>query len=880
MASGKQLSFMYGEVSPTQFYKSNDVVYGNALSKMRNFFVQASGGSANRPGFISEGVHDYQGAIPTVGGVPGIKGFFWKNPVSNQNEILEYYYNAARSAYSLFVNGFETLDSDHTSPNGYKLSGALPQEIEFTTFDNRVAITPSLYVGVDTVSSFLQYGENPGVVGNSLKAIFQPAANASSTLGYGYEGTNPWLPVSYMVTEIDKNNVERIVGTFSSGTISSPTVSPGPSTIVHPTATISTYIQVTLGTVANTKRYNLYRSSGRSATFFKFVGSYSLKSTDISGGTIRIDDYGAEDASILPPTDLSLMGGANAYNTTMRGIKRASYYQQRMIVSYTSESVYLKNNELAASKIGASYQMWAPLIYRDTEAFSFNVPVSDGTPVVNHLAMERLIVFTQKSAWIIRGGNQGIFTPTQVNPLLLSQEGCSTIVAPKTKGRRGYFLNYAHNKLMAIEFGLDGNATCYLVSTLSEHLLTEDIHTMEVTGGKEDTVYLLRRDGKMIRITMNDAAPGFSLVETDGYIENIYVKRVKRDYYPYVPQSIASARQDPEYDALMAYIIRDGVRYTERLAYREDVIPEGFIYADQASIFGERLAKKPDGSYGRIVGTDILFSPQVADGCRINIVGTTYEAGETLELYSTAAIAALNAPSDVARLHAYYEDEDGIVQFIRFVSQGVGVSADPTFTHVYNGYFETDVPESLQDSETANPSDKLAIQTRWLLASNLWDVVYTDGTELSIFADGDVVSSPLNPNKDTLTAQSFTVALPDYYCWGVVGRPYRSEMASMNIEASDQRTLSDSHKIVNAIGVAFENSYGGFYGMVDQDLEAMSENNWREDDNFNAPLTGFTGDYQIIIPSEWTRSGRTAIIQVDPVPMTVLAMYPKGLASD
>jgi hypothetical protein len=883
MASGKQLSFMYGEVSPTQFYKSNDVVYGNALSKMRNFFVQASGGSANRPGFISEGVHDYQGAIPTVGGVPGIKGSSFLNPFTNEIQLIEYYKDS--SHYKFFVDGTAKFLG-----SGFSLD-VLPEKIDFISLKSKIFITPTL-----TVDDTVDYKTNPAYdMDTEAMGVYGSYFAPSTSSLYGsYSGKAPFLPVSYYVTAIYKDGTERIITSFGSkgydpASASTWDTAVAKPTVLHPHADMQSQLALTFSSAPpDIKQFVFYRAIGAGYStagtgvgpagngFYKRAGVIPY---DGSSLTVDFIDFGADDASQGPPLDSKLYGGGGS--TGMGGANACAYFQQRAIFSYDPLiATEFSPGEVGVSKIGAPEQFAMPLIFNNTGSFQFSVPVVDSSPIVSFLAMERLIVLTEKSTYVVRGGEQGILIPTSINPANISREGCSRTVKPRMKDRRGYFLNFDHTKLMTIEFGIDGNLVVYPISTLSSHLLAEDIHTMEVTGGKEDTVYLLRRDGKMIRITMNDAAPGFSLVETDGFIENIYVKRVKRDYYPYVPQSISSARQDPEYDALMAYVIRDGVRYTERLAYREDIIPEGFIYADQASIFGERLAKKPDGSYGRIVGTDILFSPQVADGCRINIVGSTYEAGEVLELYSTAAIAALDAPSDVARLHAFYEDEDGIVQFIRFVSQGVGVSADPTFTHVYEGYFESDVPTSLQDSEAANPSDKLAIQTRWLLASNLWDVVYTDGTELSIFADGEVVSSPLNPNKATLTAQSLTVAMPDYYCWGIVGRPYRSEMASMNIEAQDQRTLTDSHKIVNSVGVAFENSYGGFYGMVDQELEAMSENNWREDDNFNAPLTGFTGDYQITIPSQWTRGGRTAIIQVDPVPMTVLAMYPKGLASD
>jgi hypothetical protein len=48
-------------------------------------------------------------------------------------------------------------------------------------------------------------------------------------------------------------------------------------------------------------------------------------------------------------------------------------------------------------------------------------------------------------------------------------------------------------------------------------------------------------------------------------------------------------------------------------------------------------------------------------------------------------------------------------------------------------------------------------------------------------------------------------------------------------------------------------------------------------DMLNEPVTG----QEIIpIPSEWTRPGRVRVVQVDALPMTIVALYPKGLAGE
>ena len=50
MASGKQLSFAFGEVSPSLRFRVDASFYSQALSKLSNAYVRKSGGVSNRSG--------------------------------------------------------------------------------------------------------------------------------------------------------------------------------------------------------------------------------------------------------------------------------------------------------------------------------------------------------------------------------------------------------------------------------------------------------------------------------------------------------------------------------------------------------------------------------------------------------------------------------------------------------------------------------------------------------------------------------------------------------------------------------------------------------------------------------------------------------------
>jgi hypothetical protein len=156
---------------------------------------------------------------------------------------------------------------------------------------------------------------------------------------------------------------------------------------------------------------------------------------------------------------------------------------------------------------------------------------------------------------------------------------------------------------------------------------------------------------------------------------------------------------------------------------------------------------------------------------------------------------------------------------------------------------------------------------------------------ISIFADGEIVSSPLNPNKDSISLVSdvtnlFTVTLPDWYCNGYCGMPIECEFETLDIEAQDARTLTDAKKLINAVGVGLMETRGGFYGIPDQELSNMTEIMDREDDNVNNQTGNFNGHITVNIPSEWTEHGRISIKHVDPAPISILSVYPKGISGD
>jgi len=895
MASGKQTSFQFGEVSPSLRFRSDAVSYTDGLAKLKNMYVKKSGGVSNRVGFELLQLSAFQEDIPVEGGDAGVKGFFVWDSIIKDYKFYEYgrqfnsLYN--RYEYCFRINSLNKFAGDST--NDYQFVSPLPKDISITPSKDGIFLSPPFVVQKQLAPLdppvFQKYnlvlknqvytkifpftsGVYFGVTITGVASEYIPAGGAIA----------PRIPASYLITGVTKENVEINIGSIYY-------ISANPNAqIFVPSEYLRNDLTITFtSSPSDLKKLILYRASAADGTYnayYKFIGQIHVYST--STNVFKFTDYGADDPSTTPPLDDSWFtdqgfSGANSF----------AYYQQRMIAAMEPDITdSVKSGDIIASKLGAPFDFSAPLIYTNTGAFQFSVPITDGSPVIAMLSMERLIAFTERGVYTIRGGEQGALTPTSVNPLLVSEEGCSKNVQPKMSGFKGYFINNAHTKLMFIVFGDDGNLRVGEASIFSDHLLLSDVTQIEVLSGLEDTVFLLRRDGKVIQVTVNDnGAHGFSLIETSGYIESIFRGKAKKLY---VKNQISSIDKDRIYDVLGCYVIRNGARYLERLNVRDDYNREGELYLDAAVTFGTRLGDNGSEGYTNFKVNIMPNDP----------TNPTWAAGDTIKIRSQSQIF-----SDFLWevLHFYYDDDQYIRYHIDLASETI-VTDINGLNYEYSGYFNADVPSSLRNviNQPISQYEKNRRLTRWsgafkeinsqapsgfLNLNYLWDIVNTGGLfegsyPISVVADGEIISSTLNPFMPSLTisraSDIVTIDFGDYYSYGYVGIPYECEFETLDLETAGGRTITDTKKLINAAGLGLMETRGGFAGIPEQSLDKMEPIVTRDDTSMNNQTKNFNGHIVVHIPTEWNEPGRVAIKHVDPAPISILSVYPKGLAGD
>ena len=268
--------------------------------------------------------------------------------------------------------------------------------------------------------------------------------------------------------------------------------------------------------------------------------------------------------------------------------------------------------------------------------------------------------------------------------------------------------------------------------------------------------------------------------------------------------------------------------------------------------------------------------------------------GQTLAQQTTVAVTGHKA-----------DDEGGVsthtIQFTPVIP--FKWQPDRLFTHgpilVRAGYETTTnnpIPDSVSNvdsNDELSDSQKLDRYTNWSpLINKVEGLTHLANKQVSVFADNETISNPLTQDErfkdQILTVDADGVLeLPDYYQWGLVGLPYLFEMESLQIEAQDDRTLIAGKKVVNKLSLALHRSREGIhvssirnfeYDEAEDQAYPIYDEKIREQ-SIDPMNKTFSGAVEPFLASGWSEGGRVRITNSDPTPVTVNAIYPKGIES-
>lgn len=731
----------------------------------------------------------------------------------------------------------------------------------------------------------------------------------------------PFLPAVYLITALMKSGIEAPIKVWGARVDSGGNIISGPGeTAFMPVISGSVWIRNqlgidfgALGAPENFAAIRVYRAAGsisqaEANSFNKnylLVGQVAL---DAGDGTptkpIRFNDFGVEDPSFTPPVDASML-----VDQTVSNAECATVYQQRLFVGArpNENNRLLKSGTIIASQPGNGVMMHRNLVIRNTSSFPYEVPVEQSSRVVSLLSMIRLVAFTERGVYVMAGdGQQGIIAPTTVNPLEVSRVGCSNRIRAKKSSSNGVYVDNTETKLMAVIFNGQSLSTNEM-SMLSEHLINSTIVQMETikTAAGENQVFLLRQDGSIVIATVHeDGTAGFSLYELeDARIVSMFVEEKTTAYNPYY------SKVGNKYQTISMYVHRKNAIYVESFDRRVDDEEDYNVFLDSAVWFGSRLSD--DGGNGfRQVQMGII-PPIIFLGsgviCYLNIEAPDYSAGQPLTIRAVNSVAFDNRESDEVNIRFFFEDKE----------YTIAIDWDTYSSGEVIGYCDYDIPEGLQDvqSKAISSSQKKKLQSRWLPCMKDWgsyicqfdqlsqlymavsqQSFYSYSTEqysleegayaIGAVLDNRITSSPINteyPDNIKIEYNGFNLSIDPFsrdVCFGYVGIPYKSEFQTLPIEPSDNRTLSDANKIINEVGLALHKTGRPYVGVAGESIENMTALITRNETDISINDMLFSGHIAPIIPSKWTKEGRIGVINVDPAPISIMAVYPKGLSGD
>lgn len=872
MSTLSQKAFSGGEISPSLYARTDVGKYYNSVKTMRNFFTMRHGGAQNRAGtkFICE-VKDSTKRVRlipfifsrSVSYVLEFGNLYMRvikngaqvtntaqniSAISNANPAVLTYVGADN-----YANGDEIVISGIVGPIGQYLNGrnfkvagldAGANTVQLNYLDGTPVNSTSFgaYTSGGTIAEvytltttyveanlqdlkFAQSGDVMTIVhptyppaelsrtADNAWAIADISINGDLNFNGFYDGASaPQGTPGTVDYTYAVTNVSITTGEESTGF----------STVIeangNATLSLTNFNRITWGAILRTDLlYNFYRRDNNG--IFGYIGQVNPNEVN------QFDDIGyTADATDNPPVDLNVFGSANDYPSTV------TLYQQRKVYANTNnepENVFF-------SKTGAfnSFNKSGGSVIQDDDAVEFTLAGKLISAVYNLVDIGRLIVFTESGEWIVAGGSAGEITPTQINARQVSYNGSKPSPSPLVINDSCLFVQARGSVVRDFNYKIESDGyTGNDITIFSSHLFDGfQINDWAFQQVPNSILWAVRSDGNLVACTYLKEQQMLAWHRHDtenGTFENIAT----------IPG--VTSQEDDVYFVIERTI--DGVskRYIEKLETR-------FIsYIEDCKILDSHLTYD---------GTNLTATTMTLSGS-----GWTYT--DTLTITSSAAyFSALDVGNEI-----HLTGADG--SLVKFQLDAFSSST------VMTGRPKATVPVAMR----ATP-----IVTWGKAVDEIQGLWHLEGEDVSIFADGNVAANPNNDAYVVVTITNGMINLSEPAVVVHVGIPITSDIETLNIDSAQGETLADKDKMVTEVSLFVEASRGIWAGgspPADEStdfLGGLYELKPRSDEPYNNPPALKTEVVDVQIESSWNSNGRVFIRQTDPVPLTVLAVYPSG----
>lgn len=821
MTALRQLSFAKGEVAPSLFARVDTTAYAAGLATCRNQIVKKQGGLANRPGtkFIVE-VKDSSKQVRLI-------DFVFND---DQTYVLEFgnlYMRVIRNGAQVTVSGVAAWNSgtNYTAGalvvvggvNYYCIAANTNQTPPNATYwyalPGSVFEIPTPYLESQLMD--LQYAQTADVM-RIVHRSFAPRELART----GHTGWS-LTPMVFGALVSGPSIIGPSTSFPASGdprwTVTS--VKNGEESLPMSGARQNTQPSsgspafITWGAMATADYFRVYRTDSPSG----FIGIAP------AGSTQFMDDGIEPDPGDTPPADPGLFLSAGNYPG---------------VIGYAQQSLFLGATDNAPETFWKSKNGFP-------RNFLVKTPITDDAPVtatligkrvsqIRHLVeMRRLVALTSGGATVVNGNDAGIITPTAINARQQSYSG-----AAFRRPLEADALLYLHARgslVLGFDFSIEQDGYEGLdLSIFSAHLF--EGHTIEdwafarVPGS---IAWAVREDGTLLGLTFvkDQQMLAWHRHDTDGVVERVCV----------VPEGT----EDAIYLVAKRTINGATKRYIERMHTRLVLDVVDGVFMDCSLTYDGRNT----GSTG------------------MTLSGSGWLYSSTLTLTASAAVFSAGDVGKDVQLNLEVENADRstTTHRIKFRIKAV------TSSTVVTGKPNKTIPTVMQNVSL----------TDWALAiKTVTGLSHLEGKEVSVLADGFVVASPNNADYDVLTVAAGQIVLDRPYGVIHVGLPFLSDIETLDIDIGGRSTLMNRQKLVNSADLLVDASRGVWVGgeaptddNVDP-LEDLEEVQMRENEDPDLPVELESGTMNVNFKGEWNSNGRVFVRQVDPLPLSILAVVP------
>lgn len=444
----------------------------------------------------------------------------------------------------------------------------------------------------------------------------------------------------------------------------------------------------------------------------------------------------------------------------------------------------------------------------DSDSLEFTLASNIQETIRSLVPRQSMVALTDSSEWLIAGASEGGVITPNSIAARPISAHGSTGIEPEVSGTTIFFVKSKGISPRALVSGRESLESVDL-SLLSKHLFSGfTVVDWAFASEPHSILWVVRSDGALLSLT---------------YVpEQSMAAWARHDIDGGLCESVAVKPEGTE-DSVWLVVNRDGHRHLERLAYREFTDLRHAIFLDSSSSYNGRQLVAGDG-YDFVI-TDTLAN----DGVIGSDVTITFDASEP----------GGNKDGMMIQLDA----DDGGLPFLFLLSAGAGGA----YTAQVHGR------DMLAAMFGVNNLGTDWYETR----ASIGGLDHLNGQDITIVADTDVITGK------TVSGGSVSVGFDAAVIHA--GLPITAEFESL--DATQDKT---KEKIVSEVFVELERSRGGAVGAgLNETLEELPT---REAEDDYEALALKREEHRVLITDRWKTSGKVALRQSEPMPMTVLGL--------